>query len=590
VKIHVVQKGDTLFKIAKKYNVDFDELKQANAQLSNPDLIMPGMKVKIPTGGVPVKKNTGAGSAPPKGYVKEVQMKQSGQPTHLTLEEETDIPLAPQKMKQPAQKAQPAQKEMPITQPAQKEMPITQPAQKEVTKTYLAETKAPTPPVAAPISKATSPAQKDASKYFSVNILPQVPQAPKSPFNVTKQFNVADKANVVSPAADKSNAMVSPAADKSNAMVSPAADKSNVMVSPAADKSNAMVSPAADKSNAMVSPAADKSNVMVSPAADKSNAMVSPAGDNSFVSPVGFNDAFVPPMFPTNTFISPTMDTNQTPMFSPAADKSNPMMSPAMDANQASIVSPTMDVNQMPYVSPSMDANQMPYVSPSMDANQMPYVPPMMDMHQVPFVSPIGDYAPMYGGPAPYVPYVAPVYYMPPMPQPYCPPPIPYMPGPEYVQGAYMPVPHMPYEANNAPHVGYDSSSLGMPNNANAPHESSAMYMPKYDANTAMPSMDQSNMAPGYNPHVAGQSDDCGCYGQPAHPYMPQPYGGTHGYPVAPYGYQQMPYGYQAPYGYQYAPYPAPYASQPGAPYMYNRSEPNPAFGVPIIDDEDDDE
>ncbi|WP_371018220.1 SafA/ExsA family spore coat assembly protein [Pseudalkalibacillus sp. JSM 102089] len=56
MKIHVVQKGDTLWKIAKKYGVDFEQLKAVNSQLNNPNMIMPGMKVKIPSGGVPVKK------------------------------------------------------------------------------------------------------------------------------------------------------------------------------------------------------------------------------------------------------------------------------------------------------------------------------------------------------------------------------------------------------------------------------------------------------------------------------------------------------------------------------------------------------
>ncbi|MFO6496485.1 MULTISPECIES: SafA/ExsA family spore coat assembly protein [Bacillus] len=56
MKIHIVQKGDTLEKIAERYEVDFQELKKLNSQLSNPDLIMPGMKIKVPSGGVPVKK------------------------------------------------------------------------------------------------------------------------------------------------------------------------------------------------------------------------------------------------------------------------------------------------------------------------------------------------------------------------------------------------------------------------------------------------------------------------------------------------------------------------------------------------------
>lgn len=56
LKIHIVQKGDTLWKIAKKYGVNFEELKSMNTQLSNPDLIMPGMKIKVPSGNVAVKK------------------------------------------------------------------------------------------------------------------------------------------------------------------------------------------------------------------------------------------------------------------------------------------------------------------------------------------------------------------------------------------------------------------------------------------------------------------------------------------------------------------------------------------------------
>ncbi len=56
MKIHIVQKGDTLWKIAKKYGVNFEELKKMNSQLSNPDMIMPGMKIKVPTTGGTIKK------------------------------------------------------------------------------------------------------------------------------------------------------------------------------------------------------------------------------------------------------------------------------------------------------------------------------------------------------------------------------------------------------------------------------------------------------------------------------------------------------------------------------------------------------
>nr|WP_196493685.1 SafA/ExsA family spore coat assembly protein [Ornithinibacillus caprae] len=64
MKIHVVKKGDTLWEIAKQYGVDFEELKQLNSQLSSPDMIMPGMKIKIPTTAKTVKKEMPKKEAP----------------------------------------------------------------------------------------------------------------------------------------------------------------------------------------------------------------------------------------------------------------------------------------------------------------------------------------------------------------------------------------------------------------------------------------------------------------------------------------------------------------------------------------------
>lgn len=58
MRIHIVQKGDTLWDIAKKYGVSFEEVKAMNTQLSNPDMIMPGMKIKVPQGTKPVKKES----------------------------------------------------------------------------------------------------------------------------------------------------------------------------------------------------------------------------------------------------------------------------------------------------------------------------------------------------------------------------------------------------------------------------------------------------------------------------------------------------------------------------------------------------
>ena len=48
---HVVKKGDTLTKIARKHSVDVDRLVRANAhEISDPDLIHPGQVIRIPIG------------------------------------------------------------------------------------------------------------------------------------------------------------------------------------------------------------------------------------------------------------------------------------------------------------------------------------------------------------------------------------------------------------------------------------------------------------------------------------------------------------------------------------------------------------
>lgn len=55
MKIHIVQKGDSLYEIAKSYGVSFEEIVKVNPQLSSPDMIMPGMKIKIPSDSKQVK-------------------------------------------------------------------------------------------------------------------------------------------------------------------------------------------------------------------------------------------------------------------------------------------------------------------------------------------------------------------------------------------------------------------------------------------------------------------------------------------------------------------------------------------------------
>lgn len=46
---HTVQRGDTMWRIAVKYEVGLSEIKGANTHIKNPDLIYPGDKLYIPT-------------------------------------------------------------------------------------------------------------------------------------------------------------------------------------------------------------------------------------------------------------------------------------------------------------------------------------------------------------------------------------------------------------------------------------------------------------------------------------------------------------------------------------------------------------
>lgn len=99
VKIHIVQKGDTLWKLAQKYGVNFEELKAANGHLSNPDLIMPGMKIKIPSGSVKAKKEAMIAKEAP---IKEAPKEKPKMPPP-SLKEEKEVPIkmpAPPKVQQ----------------------------------------------------------------------------------------------------------------------------------------------------------------------------------------------------------------------------------------------------------------------------------------------------------------------------------------------------------------------------------------------------------------------------------------------------------------------------------------------------------
>src|ERR1700719_2908851 len=148
VKIHIVQKGDTLWKIAKKYGVNFEELKKMNSQLSNPDMIMPGMKVKVPTSGGMIKKET------PTGH--------SG----VHHEGKKEMPIA----EHPFAKEQP--KPLPIVEAPIKEAPIKKevPIKKEAPKAPY------TPKMPLPVIP-----EIDINQYYTVNMANMTVQQPPPP-------------------------------------------------------------------------------------------------------------------------------------------------------------------------------------------------------------------------------------------------------------------------------------------------------------------------------------------------------------------------------------------------------------------------
>ncbi|MNH79239.1 SpoIVD-associated factor A [compost metagenome] len=54
MKLHIVQQGDTLYDLSKKYAVPLQKLIDANPQITNPDQLNVGDKVKVPSMGVPI--------------------------------------------------------------------------------------------------------------------------------------------------------------------------------------------------------------------------------------------------------------------------------------------------------------------------------------------------------------------------------------------------------------------------------------------------------------------------------------------------------------------------------------------------------
>ncbi|UOQ46262.1 SafA/ExsA family spore coat assembly protein [Halobacillus salinarum] len=157
MRIHIVQKGDTLWNIAKKYGVNFEELKAVNTQLSNPDMIMPGMKIKVPQGTKQVKKE-----APKKMPTQHPYKDTSPKPIPVIKEDEKvkEKPMQPVKEKpmqpvkeKPMQPMQPMQPIMP-----QFNIPVQMPMMEQQLQNYYTTFNLP------PMPKAPEPKAKEAKK------------------------------------------------------------------------------------------------------------------------------------------------------------------------------------------------------------------------------------------------------------------------------------------------------------------------------------------------------------------------------------------------------------------------------------------
>jgi len=90
VEIHIVVKGDTLWKIARQYGIPFEELKRANAHLAKSEYIVPGMKIFLPN-----KVHGGKQEHPGKGKVPVKPTHPTAPPTHQKPTQPTHPPPAP---------------------------------------------------------------------------------------------------------------------------------------------------------------------------------------------------------------------------------------------------------------------------------------------------------------------------------------------------------------------------------------------------------------------------------------------------------------------------------------------------------------
>ncbi|SEN34856.1 LysM peptidoglycan-binding domain-containing protein [Lihuaxuella thermophila] len=59
MKIHIVRTGETIWDLAQKYNTPKERLIEANPEIKSKEQLVPGMKIRIPTGRIPINRQKG---------------------------------------------------------------------------------------------------------------------------------------------------------------------------------------------------------------------------------------------------------------------------------------------------------------------------------------------------------------------------------------------------------------------------------------------------------------------------------------------------------------------------------------------------
>ncbi len=567
--------------------MNFEELKKLNTQLSNPDMIMPGMKIKVPGSGGSIKKEAPIGGIPE---------------TKISMGAKKEMPIA----------EHPFAKEKPITLPvaeAPKEVPIKEAPKAEVPK-QLPKMVSPQVETPKQLPKMVSP-QVETPKQLPKMVSPQVETPKQLPKMVSPQMEIPKQLpKMVSPQMEipkQLPKMVSPQMEMPKQlpkMVSPQMETPKQLPKMVSPQEEMPIKPYAPKMPKPIMPEVDQNYYMMNMgnlAAPKSMPQLPPkpvnilpqtkpiahaspksieAESNVYLQQGGFNQSMNPyqpqgfypvsPVMPGTGFQGGYPQTMGFPQVQGAATmpmlptQGMPMQQMPQHYGLAGVESHGFEES-----SSFMPMHQLPHTNPAFTQGaQMPA--PVMGVEEM------GQYQlplqPTYTAPAMQQAY----------PQELCPPyptqmiPIsPVMPGSGFC--GPMPFEQMPYgypQMGVMPQVqGVMEETPGMAQMPLMPTQSQMPIMPTQSQMPISPSQSQMPLMPTQAQMpmaVKGAGGDCGCGGG-----APQMFQGAYNPGFGAPGMYETGVApmYGAPYGQPYemgvAPmYGAPYGQQFGYPQM----------------------